>query len=119
MVTLHLEPGDVESITAGGDGSTLVNLTAEGERQLVELAERRRKIVEAEGLRDATWLRALSDERLLRLAKSQLGGPSPDVLSEVRRRIQLATAKLRPALDALRGVGLLPAPEAPGAGGVK
>ncbi|MET9818359.1 hypothetical protein [Streptomyces sp. NPDC006355] len=114
MTTLHLTRAEVAGIQAGADGSVSIDLTVAGTRRLAEAGVRQAAILEQEGDRRAAWLRSLTNAELVDLARSRFGGPEPDVLAEATRRMREMADRLRPALAALRGAGVLE-PESAGA----
>ncbi|MDH6489689.1 hypothetical protein [Streptomyces sp. SAI-127] len=105
--TLHLERGDYTEVRAAADGGLLVELTEAGDRRLVDQHARRAGALEETADQRAAWLRSLSTEELVALAASPLGGPAPDVVAEGARRMQEAAARMQPALEALRSLGLV------------
>lgn len=105
MVTLHLAHEDVALLTAGADGSYLLDLTPAGQRAVVTAAERI-TTTDVPGCR-SSWLRTLTVNELVRLATARLGGPQSDVQAEAVRRAREALNRLQPAMTALHGLGVL------------
>lgn len=105
MVTLHLAREDVAQLTAGADGSYLLDLTPVGQRAVVTAAERI-TAMDVPGCR-SSWLRTLTVDELVRLASARLGGPQPDVQEEMTARARAAIKQLQPALNAVRSLGVL------------
>ncbi len=107
--TLHLAAEDVAGMSAGANGAVRIELTDAGARRLVTAADRHRAVLQVDQERRAAWLRSLTDTELVELATSRFGGPEPDVMAEGVRRVREALEVMRPALDALRGAGVLEA----------
>lgn len=105
--TLHLKRGDFTEVTAAADGGLLVELTEDGDRRLVDQHARRAAALEERADQRAAWLRSLPVEELVALAQAPLGGPAADVWAEGARRLRENAERLRPALDALRALGLI------------
>ncbi|MER7841655.1 hypothetical protein ABTY98_38665 [Streptomyces sp. NPDC096040] len=105
--TLHLERGDYTEVTAAADDGLLVELTEAGDRRLLDQHVRRAAALDESADQRAAWLRSLSTDELVALASSRLGGPAPDVVAEGARRMQEAAERMRPALEALRSLGLV------------
>ncbi|GAB2327898.1 hypothetical protein AB0N20_22500 [Streptomyces griseoincarnatus] len=107
--TLHLAAEDVAGMSAGANGAVRIELTDAGARRLVTAADRHRAVLQVDQERRAAWLRSLTDAELVELATSRFGGPEPDVMAEGVRRVREALEVMRPALDVLRGAGVLEA----------
>lgn len=101
MTTLLLREGEFREVASAADGALRVELTEDGARRLVDLAERHKAALEAREGQRAAWLRSLSNAELVELAGSHFGGPPPDVVAEAGRRMRECAARLRPALRAL------------------
>lgn len=109
MTTLHFNKDEISGTTMGEDGSLTVELTEAGERSLVAAAVRHQGVLDSKAVQREAYLRGLSNDELLHLARQRFGGPEPDVAAEAMRRMRLAFERLRPALEAMRGAGLISA----------
>jgi N-methylhydantoinase A/oxoprolinase/acetone carboxylase beta subunit len=105
--TLHLERADYARMTSAAGGGLLVELTEAGELRLVDRAARFAAALEEGGDRREAWLRSLTNEELVALASSRLGGPAPEVVAEAARRMEEIMDRLGPALGALRSAGVI------------
>lgn len=108
MSTLHLSKHDIASMAVNADGSVTINLTSEGESSLLDCAALRVSARQREGERRRVKLRALSTPELVDLATKRFGGPDELMMEEMKRRMDLALATIRPAFEALRSAGVLP-----------
>jgi uncharacterized protein with GYD domain len=107
VATLLLERADFKCVTAAADGGVLVELTDTGTQRLVDRAGRYAAALEERAERREAWLRSLTNDELVALASSRLGGPEPDVAAEGARRLREMTERLQPVLHAMRSLGLL------------
>ncbi|TFV29710.1 hypothetical protein E4K10_49505 [Streptomyces sp. T1317-0309] len=76
MTTLYLSGRDITALSAGSDGAMSVELTEDGERSLVTAAARLVAVASVPpAQRRAAWLKELSNEDLVDLARA--GSASP------------------------------------------
>ncbi|WP_030236723.1 hypothetical protein [Streptomyces sp. NRRL S-350] len=106
MTSLHLGPEDYEGVVHDHTGRIRLDLTDAGTQRLAG-AVRQFDAARREPGQRAEWLRSLPDVELVELATGRWGGPEDDVLEEAVRRLQVLAEKLRPAVDAVRAVGLV------------
>ncbi|GGX02075.1 hypothetical protein [Streptomyces chryseus] len=91
MTTLHLSRADIARLVLNGRGDVTIRLTDQAARDLVDAAA---VLVPVEGRiesrqeRRSAHLASLSNEQLVQLAESGIGGPEDDVTTEISDRIR-------------------------------
>ncbi|MET8609841.1 hypothetical protein [Streptomyces misionensis] len=89
MTTLHLMPLDVAAVSSAADGTWLIDLTQAGEKTVIAAAAWLLTLAQIPPEQQrAAWLRQLPNTELAALASAQLGGPDPEVMAELVRRMR-------------------------------
>lgn len=109
MSELHIPASDTVSVLADERGNLFIQLTDEGERKLIEAVRKRTHRLETLAARRRAKLAAMTNDELTTVALSRFGGPDQLEREEIVRRMHLIAEKVRPAFDAARAAGLIPA----------